>query len=158
MNCVICTNSEHEELFDGIAKCSSCGLVFFDQDLSEDQIKKLYDEEYFKGEEYCDYEEDKNILQKNFETRLKDIQRYIKRGTLFEIGSAYGYFLDLAKKDFEVEGIDITQKPTDFAREKLGLNVRTGSYLDLDLAEKKMFFACGILSNTSRNPINSSKK
>lgn len=140
MNCIICSNSAHQELFDGIVKCHGCGLVFFDQDLSEDQIKKLYAERYFKGEEYRDYEEDKNILQKNFKSRLKDILRYKKQGSLFEIGSAYGYFLELAKKKFEVAGIDITEKPTAFAREKLGLQIRTGNYLDHEILEKKDIF------------------
>ncbi|MDP1845269.1 MAG: class I SAM-dependent methyltransferase [Candidatus Moranbacteria bacterium] len=140
MKCIICGNSDHQKLFEGIVKCSGCGLVFFDQDLSEDEIKKLYKEGYFKGEEYCDYEEDKNILQKNFTSRLKDILRYKKQGNLFEIGSAYGYFLEKAKKYFDVEGIDITEKPTAFARNKLGLNVHTGNYLDFEISEKKDLF------------------
>lgn len=140
MKCIICGNSDHRELFDGIVKCSDCGLVFFNQDIPEEEIKRLYDEGYFKGEEYCDYEEDKQILQKNFESRLKDILRYKKQGSLFEIGSAYGYFLETAKKYFEVAGIDITEKPTAFAREKLSLNVRTGDYLNFELPEQKDIF------------------
>lgn len=140
MKCIICGNDQHRELFDGIVKCRNCELVFFDQELDENEVKKLYGEAYFKGEEYCDYEEDKNILQKNFKSRLKDILKYRKQGSLFEIGSAYGYFLERAKKYFDIEGIDITEKPTAFAREKLGLDVHTGDYQNIKLLKKKDVF------------------
>jgi len=140
MQCIICGSSQKRALYDGISKCRGCGLVYYDNSLTSAELNDLYQENYFKGEEYFNYKEDKDILQKNFKSRLRDILRYKKRGRLFEIGSAYGYFLEQAKKYFDVEGIDISQKPTAFAREKLNLNVHTGNYLDLKLSEKKDIF------------------
>jgi 2-polyprenyl-3-methyl-5-hydroxy-6-metoxy-1,4-benzoquinol methylase len=129
MNCIICSKSDSNEIYPGLTRCNNCGLIFFNNKLSEDEVKDLYKEEYFKGSEYLNYQEDKKIIQKNFGARLKNIKKIIPNGDLFEIGSAYGFFLELAKVFYKVEGIDITEQPTNFARESLHLNVHTGNYL-----------------------------
>jgi len=135
MDCKICGKNQVSAIYNNLQKCSDCGFIFFDNAISAKEIEKLYKEDYFKGEEYLDYENDKDLIQKNFQKRIRDIQRYRNEGKLFEIGSAYGYFLDLAKKTYGVEGIDICEEPTEFARKKLGLNVHTGSYLDFSISK-----------------------
>lgn len=152
MRCIICESDQKSNLYRGLVKCQRCGLVFFDGSISPEDHKKLYRESYFKGEEYFNYQEDKNILQKNFKSRLKNILRFKKQGSLFEVGCAYGYFLELAKKYFTVEGVDICERPTSFARKTLGLNVHTGNYLGLKLAEKKDVFCLWDTIEHLRNP------
>lgn len=139
MQCIVCKSSKKKSVFKNLTQCENCKLLYYNNNKID--TKKLYDENYFKGEEYFDYEKDKDILQKNFSCRLRDIKKYISRGNLFEIGCAYGFFLDLAKKDFHVSGIDITEKPTKYASNQLNLKVSTGSYLEHSL-DKKVDVVC----------------
>jgi 2-polyprenyl-3-methyl-5-hydroxy-6-metoxy-1,4-benzoquinol methylase len=135
MSCKICRKNNLTTIYDNLQKCSDCGFIFFDNTIPAQEIERLYKEDYFKGEEYLDYENDKGLIQKNFQRRIRDIQSYKSSGRLFEIGSAYGYFLDVAKNNYAVEGIDICKEPTEFARKKLNLNVHTGSYSDFLIKE-----------------------
>lgn len=140
MTCIICKKTEEKRIFRDLTQCRKCNLVYYGGDASDLGLDGLYQEGYFMGEEYLNYKNDKSIIQKNFTCRLNEMRRYVRGGALFEIGSAYGFFLELAKKYFSVDGIDITEKPTEFARHELGLNVKTGNYLDLQLEDKKDIF------------------
>ena len=65
--------------------------------------------------------------------RLRPVARYVtdpgsKR--LFEIGSAYGFFLEVARQHFRsVEGIDISTAAAAYAKEQLGVQVAAGEFL-----------------------------
>lgn len=139
MSCIICKESRECGIFENLTQCKKCGLVYYNKS-NDLAVNALYQEGYFKGEEYLDYENDKSIIQKNFNCRLKDILKYINKGELFEIGCAYGFFLEMAKKYFSVSGIDITEKPTEFARVELSLDVKTGDYLNSSVEKKKDIF------------------
>jgi 2-polyprenyl-3-methyl-5-hydroxy-6-metoxy-1,4-benzoquinol methylase len=140
MACIICQEAAGEEVLSNLAKCSECGLIYYDNTSNSSTLSDLYQESYFNGEEYLNYKNDKPIIQKNFNSRLNEIKKYAQGGSLFEIGCAYGFFLELAKENFSVGGIDITEEPTRFAREELGLKVTSGNYLEQDLKEKKDVF------------------
>lgn len=140
MNCIICQKNNNPEIYPGLTHCKQCGLIYCNNSLPDNQLRELYQEDYFKGSEYLDYQNDKKIIQKNFSARIKDINRVITRGSLFEIGSAYGFFLELAKKYFDVAGIDITEQPTEYARKNLGLKVRTGNYLEFSNTSERDIF------------------
>lgn len=139
MICIVCGSEDRKRMFDNLVRCEHCDLIYYDKNSDGKKLENLYQEGYFKGEEYLDYENDKVIIQKNFSHRMKEIRRYVSKGTLFEIGCAYGFFLDLAQKHFSAEGIDIAKTPTEFARKELKLNVKTGSYLDTKLEETDVF-------------------
>lgn len=140
MSCIICKNSESKIIFKCLSQCEACGLIYYHETDSSLEIQDIYQEGYFTGEEYLDYKNDKEIIQRNFSSRLKEMRLHIQQGSLFEIGCAYGFFLDLAKKYFSASGIDITEKPTEYARQILSLTVKTGDYLSFPLTEKKQIF------------------
>jgi 2-polyprenyl-3-methyl-5-hydroxy-6-metoxy-1,4-benzoquinol methylase len=140
MKCIVCNNTEFNKFHSELIQCSPCTLVFYDKTIDDLELNQLYQKDFFKGEEYFDYESDQHIFRKNFSARLNDIKHHISHGKLFEIGCAYGFFLDLARNFFDVEGIDIAREPTEFARSKLGLNVQTGNYLEFLLPEKQDIF------------------
>jgi SAM-dependent methyltransferase len=111
--------------------------------LSDDELRELYSGKYFEGDEYLDYAKEKDALEKNFRRRLSDLRRRHRRGErLWEIGSAYGFFLETAKKTFRVAGCDISGHAVQYAREKLHLNVREGNYLDLPAPKKPYDIVC----------------
>lgn len=100
--------------------------------LSPEEFKKLYQHSYFFGEEYSNYLNDKSVLQKNFQRRIQTMRRFSQSGVLFEIGAAYGFFLELAQEFWQARGCDLSEEAARFAQQH-GLDVTSGEFLDLSL-------------------------
>jgi SAM-dependent methyltransferase len=133
--CILCGHdAANYFLYPGILQCPSCGFVFADTQPSSDDLQKLYQRNYFFGNEYLNYLEDKPALQKNFKTRIRTVLRYSSDGNLYEIGCAYGFFLELAQRYWKVEGCDISVPACEEARRQ-GYNVTCGDFLQLPLKE-----------------------
>jgi len=112
-------------------------LVFFAGNVSEEALSILYNNSnYFFGYEYMDYLKEKTALQRNFLDRIKDLRKFFPgRGKLFEIGSAYGFFLELAQKYWQVKGIDLSADAYAYARKVLGVEVMCGDFLSCDIED-----------------------
>lgn len=121
----------------GLLQCSRCSFVTADLSLTPEQLAGLYGERYYLGDEYGDYLGCRNTIQRNFRSALNIIERYSPQPSgkrLFEIGAAYGLFLDVARQQYaEVEGIDISGYATAYARNQLGLKVAAGDFLDYEI-------------------------
>lgn len=134
--CIVCGGTDIEPFYSGLLKCRSCAYVFANLTLSDEELFDLYRRNYFFGEEYADYLADRRVMQKNFELRMRVLDRFIdprRHRHVLEIGSAYGFFLDLIKHRFEsVRGIDISEDGVAYARDTLGLDVRQGDLLTAD--------------------------
>jgi SAM-dependent methyltransferase len=133
--CISCGGLAVQDRRPGLLRCGSCGLVFADLEASADELAALYGADYFHGEEYSDYQAERDSLELNFGKRLHSLLRHLSspRRFLFEIGCAYGYFLNLARGSFdEVAGVDVSAAAVDAAR-MLGLNAVAGDYLLMDL-------------------------
>lgn len=132
--------------FPGLLRCGACGHVAADMELSAEELSRLYGHDYFHGKEYADYLAEAPALCANFRARLRVLLRHLppdRRGSLLEIGSAYGLFLDLARREFrEVRGIDISEEGVRHAREQLGIDVRQGDFLGLDLQGRQYDAVC----------------
>lgn len=143
--CLVCDGSFANSPIPGLLQCTGCSFVTADVSLTLEQLAALYGEGYFSGEEYGDYLGDRKTIQRNFTTRLNTVLRYVPQPStkrLFEIGAAYGLFLDVARKHFaDVEGIDISGPATAYARKELGLNVTEGDFLDYEIT-KPIDIAC----------------
>jgi len=102
--------------------------------MSDAEFSALYGADYFHGEEYRDYREEKADLQLNFRRRLETLHALIpdlRTSKLFEIGCAYGFFLDEVRRDVQsASGIDISVAGTEFARETLHVDALTGNFLE----------------------------
>lgn len=133
--CMICTtNAGKNYLYPGILKCPSCGLVFADTHVSGQELKQLYQRDYFFGDEYLNYLEDKITIQKNFAARIRTLRTFAPSGNLFEIGCAYGFFLELARKYWHAEGCDISTEGCEYAQHN-GINATCGEFLELPVIE-----------------------
>ncbi len=110
-----------------IVRCPECGLVRFDGTVVPET---LYTGEYFRGGEYADYVADKPMLTRNFSARIAELRALVPRGDLLEIGSAYGFFLELAREHWTVSGVEIAPEGAAHAR-GLGLDVTRGDLLEL---------------------------
>jgi 2-polyprenyl-3-methyl-5-hydroxy-6-metoxy-1,4-benzoquinol methylase len=139
-HCVVCGSAARTPLYTGIVRCSSCGHVYADLQLSDEEMLELYRKNYFFGEEYSDYLRDKSILQKNFRARMQVLKRFLGKDhkSLLEIGSAYGFFLEVAKPAFErVLGIDITEDGCHYASQTLGMPVVQDDFLAHDFGNER---------------------
>jgi SAM-dependent methyltransferase len=135
--CPICGGACDPAPIRGLLKCCGCGFVTADVSLSREELERLYSAKYFKGEEYRDYVAERELFAKQFRRRLKTLLRYAparRRGYLFEIGAAYGFFLDLAQRHFDrVGGIDLSREAAAYAREVVGVPVAAGDFLGYPL-------------------------
>lgn len=113
----------------GIVRCPACGLIFYDGQVAP---QELYGEDYFAGGEYLDYVGDRRILQRNFSGRVRELRRLAPEGRLLEIGSAFGFFLDLARRHWDVKGLDVSPDAVAYMRDTLGIAAfDAGDFLDL---------------------------
>jgi hypothetical protein len=124
--CILCGGGSFEEYSPGVRRCRGCGFVSADFNLSEDEHRALYARQYFFGSEYEDYVADQRVHQRNFRLRLEVFGRFLdpaRHRHMLEIGSAFGFFLEVARERFEtVREFDISVEGTEFARAR-GLEV-----------------------------------
>jgi predicted TPR repeat methyltransferase len=124
----------------GLLRCSACAFQTADMNLSTEELSSLYGANYFNGEEYANYFADRHVIEKSFHGRLETLLKYIhepQNKDLFEVGSAYGFFLNLARSQYRhVSGIDISSAAVDFARSELDLDVQCGDMLSSNLPER----------------------
>jgi predicted TPR repeat methyltransferase len=114
--------------------------------LTDEELFALYNEEFFTGAEFSDYAADAKFFRKNFALRLGELKKFLdpaRHRRLLEIGCAYGFFLDVARDEFEhVEGIDITDEGVRYAREELKLDVVQADFLAHDYGARKFDVVC----------------
>jgi SAM-dependent methyltransferase len=134
IECVVCGEERCEEFYPSldIVKCP-CGHVYYPGKETDREIQEIYDEGYFKGRVYFDYENEKKSIQRNFRDRLKVVRRFVRQGKLLEVGSAYGFFLDLARDYFDVLGFELCSKAAAYGRDVLHLDVRDTDFLEENL-------------------------
>ena len=107
-----------------IARCPICKLMAVENvpiDLSP-----YYSEGYFTGDVtldgYIDYDLDKQVTKKTYFRHLDVLEKYINkknRVSMFEVGCATGFFMDLARqRGWQTEGIDISEYAVKKAQEK----------------------------------------
>jgi 2-polyprenyl-3-methyl-5-hydroxy-6-metoxy-1,4-benzoquinol methylase len=131
--CIACANATMRVAFRKggceILRCPACGLgrtlVPVDFDPST-----YYSREYFEGgvtDGYADYLASERTLRAEFRHTLEWILRTTPaRGTLLELGCAYGFFLQEARAHFaSVHGVDVSADAAAFCRSR-GLEVVAG--------------------------------
>lgn len=144
--CIVCGSPRVVPFYAGLLKCADCSHIFADLGLTGTELFALYEKGYFFGDEYSNYVADKEVLQKNFRLRFRTLGRFLdgrRHRHLLEVGSAYGFFLDVVREHFEtVRGIDITEDGVSYAREHLGLDVAHADLLTHDFGGRKFDVVC----------------
>jgi len=127
--CPICGESRFAALYAGLVRCGECTFVTADMAPSSDDLESLYSEQYFAGDEYADYLGDKKVIQRNLRRWLKIVHRHVGGGSLLEVGSAYGFFLELAREHFDAIGFDVSDDAVRHSKEVLGVDAKSGDFL-----------------------------
>jgi 2-polyprenyl-3-methyl-5-hydroxy-6-metoxy-1,4-benzoquinol methylase len=144
-SCDVCGGEGAALAYAGLCRCASCSHVWADLSIETETLHRLYQRSYFFGDEYSNYLEDRSIIEKNFAGRLATLRRFLSSShrSLFEIGCAYGFFLNAVRASFEsVEGIDVSEEAVRFATQELGIPVLGGDLLDADLSGRSFDVVC----------------
>lgn len=131
MDCSICHSTQVEIKFNiddkhQVLCCRNCGIEFLFPQLNDDDLEKLYTENYYHSWGIED-ETENNVTQKmkmaTFELRLNLIRQFVSCGKILDVGCATGYFLEVAKeKDFDPYGVEFSEFSASLAKKKFGAN------------------------------------
>ncbi|MBC7788587.1 MAG: class I SAM-dependent methyltransferase [Anaerolineae bacterium] len=142
--CAVCAGAlETERILARLDRCRACGFISY-QGADPEAIAALYDEGYFTGGEYPDYLGQQDSLRRSMRMHLRQIAHYMPlAGSLFEVGCAYGLFLDEARRHFDrVAGVDICAVPLEYARATLGLDAREDDFLAMNFPGERFDAIC----------------
>src|SRR6266404_1565158 len=109
-----------------ILVCRECGLGRAETDAFDPTA--YYTDAYFSGghmDGYADYLGCERVLRREFARTVQFIRQRRPSGRLLEIGCAYGFFLQEAKRYFDVAGIELAEDAAAHCRRN-GLRVLTG--------------------------------
>lgn len=127
MNCFLCGSSTVRRKFlvkhtFSYYRCMACGAYALER--IPDDLSVYYGKGYFTGDialdGYVDYEAEKRQSIHTFEKYLDIIAKVAPDAkTLFEVGCATGFFLNLARaRGFDVEGSDVSEYGVEEAKKK----------------------------------------
>lgn len=137
MQCIACLNELTIPFCANLEKCLNCGHVFYTKKLTAEEVKEIYAPSYFKGDEYVDYVGDREIIIKNFQNRINLLLNFInepKEKNVLEVGSAYGFFLEVASKYFKsVEGLEFSREAVEYSQTRYTFKVIEGSIDEVKL-------------------------
>lgn len=138
--CLVCGDSYRPSRLPGLKQCRGCGFITADIGLSDAELESLYGRDYFHGGEYRDYIAEGASLKFNFRRRITTLKALIPAFAslnVFEIGCAYGFFLDEIRADVRAaRGIDISEAATSYARESNNVDAICGNYLSYEMDGK----------------------
>jgi len=108
-------------------------MISADVTISDLELERLYGRDYFHGQEYLDYVVEEQSLKLNFRDRVDNLKQLIPNLAeldLFEIGCAYGFFLEETRGVVRrAAGIDISAEAVALARKERGVHAECGDYL-----------------------------
>lgn len=134
--CNLCGQNNWIPLYKGLIRCRYCGLIRSGDNFFKLNPKNLYDESYYNGKDYLNYEAEEEALNKNFKDRIGRIKIYKKRGRILDVGCAYGFFLKVARDSgYKPYGLELNKEIAITASEISKCKVYSG---DLKKLAKKI--------------------
>jgi len=111
-----------------VYKCINCELIWV-PDVDGATLNKFYTKDYFKNPDskfgYNDYIEDEKTLRINARYILSKVPA--RKGRLLDIGCAFGFLLDEARKlGWETHGVELNKEAAYYAAHHLNLNIFQG--------------------------------
>ncbi|MFH1116625.1 MAG: class I SAM-dependent methyltransferase [Pseudomonadota bacterium] len=127
-SCAVCGSSQSELLFEKagyeVLKCRICGFRYAHFEPGEDFARRFYTDDFFKDgyhkNGYIDYVADRHNHRRMAIQALKFMERYVKGGTLLDVGCAAGYFLEALGPAWEPYGCEPSEEMAALARKKFG--------------------------------------
>jgi 2-polyprenyl-3-methyl-5-hydroxy-6-metoxy-1,4-benzoquinol methylase len=121
-----------------ILRCIQCGLGR--ADASGFDPERYYTADYFSGghdDGYADYLGAEPILRREFAGTVDFIRKFRPSGRLLDVGCAYGFFLQEARRVYDVSGIELAEDAAEHCR-RTGLRVLSGVADEANLSQLGM--------------------
>jgi len=135
-------------------KCNKCDTIYISPRPDECEIIELYkkDDSHISAESHIS----RDFVQRLYARHnLSLIKRFVKSGSILEIGAGAGYFLDEAKNaGFDVCGIELNGKQAQFITDKLGIDCETDPLSENSFKGRNfdLIYHCDVMSHF-RDPI-----
>jgi len=133
MNCGLCGSAKNviflmTESY-RLIKCEECGLIYTD---SFGKSQSYAEKDYFVlKNQYVDRWDEFCVI---FDSLLDKIVKFKRTGRLLDVGAGVGTLLFVAaRRGFVVQGVEVSEWASAFAREEKGLDVLTGTLEDARL-------------------------
>ncbi len=129
IGCPLCGETEglplHQEGPFRMVRCSSCQFVFLNPRLTSDSLYRFY--QHYLPEEEASIQSWERMMKPVFHRAAHLLKQYRKNGRLLDVGTGFGFFLaEMKTRGWEAEGVEISQKAMDHAKNALGLTLRLG--------------------------------
>lgn len=166
--CPLCSSKKFKKLYPAtykrIVKCANCGLIYTNPRLKKRYLKDLYSEEYFCNSEsthfgYENYLGDEEKIVKTFIERVKNIERFIEKGDLLDVGCATGFFMKAAHDNgWKVSGNEISEFAAGYAKNHFKFEIFKGDFLEVLETKKYSLITMWDVIEHFYNPIAAIKK
>jgi SAM-dependent methyltransferase len=114
--------------------CGDCSTLFVGRDPHTIDFQALYGESYYTGGSgavFADYVGQQALRRAHARRRLWMMRhlppRWPRHGRLLDVGCAFGFFLAEAREFYDVQGVELSEWSSAYAREQLALPVFTGT-------------------------------
>jgi SAM-dependent methyltransferase len=131
---LIPTTKEFGTALGDIVRCGSCGHMQLDRFPTESELEAAYADA--ASDDYVVEEAGQRV---SFRRVLERIERFTDRGSLLDVGCWVGFLLGEARARGwqECVGIEPSEFASDYARSRLGLDVRTEELMTADLPDER---------------------
>lgn len=164
--CACCGSEKKRSVWpkhNNLVRCLDCGFVYVSPRLSKEEINLAYaaaplwsqtgvgvseeNDVFYNSGALRVWERDQSYrFRKRVENILDEIERYIAKARLLDVGSSNGLQLMVAReRGWDVAGVEICQAAAEFTRKELGLDVRGQELGRADFDEAS--FDCVIMSH-----------
>ncbi len=125
-----------------MVRCSSCRFIYLNPRPTEAALLRFYQD--YLPEEEGSIETWQKMMDPIFKKAANLIERYQKRGRLLDVGAGFGFFLvEMEKRGWHAEGVEISQRAIHYAREVLGQTVQTGPLEKIGFPEREFDVVSG---------------
>ena len=116
-----------------VVRCPRCGHMQLESFPPEAELAEAYGEAASR-----DYVEEEAGQRATARAVLERLERHVPRGALLDLGSWVGFLLAEARsRGWDAAGVEPSEFASSYARDRLGLDVRTGDLLSSDLGERR---------------------
>ncbi|MBE9030461.1 class I SAM-dependent methyltransferase [filamentous cyanobacterium LEGE 11480] len=138
IQCPVC-QAESKRLFQKeyywIRQCNFCKHQFLEDAVNAKHVETVYGDEYFNegGTGYPGYLREADLIRAHGRRYANLLSKYMTPGKVLDIGSAAGFILQgLVQSGWQGVGIEPNESMATYGREKLGLDIRIGSFEQIE--------------------------